>query len=179
MDFDMKFYQHLRTVLYHKFLVMKSCFAVGLYWQGIVHDLSKFSFTEFWVGVNYYQGSRSPNNQERELFGYSAAWLHHKGRNKHHYEYWTDYSKKEGEGIIFVEMPKRYLVEMVLDRIAASKVYNKKSYTDRDALTYYEKGKDMTLMHKHTKVELERLLTMLAEKGERETFSYMKQYYKE
>ncbi len=174
MVLDMKFWGHLRTVSYHKFLVMKSCFSVGLYWQGLVHDLSKFSPTEFSVGAKYYQGSRSPNNQEREVLGYSAAWLHHKGRNKHHYEYWTDYSKKEGEGIIFVEMPKRYLVEMVIDRIAASKVYNGKSYTDKDALTYFRNGKDMTLMHESTKLELERLLTMLADKGEKETFSYMK-----
>ena len=88
----MKALQHFKTITYHKYLVMKGCFAVGLYRQGICHDLSKYSWTEFRVGAKYYQGNRSPNNAEREDIGYSSAWLHHKGRNRHHYEYWVDYS---------------------------------------------------------------------------------------
>lgn len=85
----MKALQHFKTITYHKYLVMKGCFAVGLYRQGICHDLSKYSWTEFRVGAKYYQGNRSPNNAEREDIGYSSAWLHHKGRNRHHYEYWV------------------------------------------------------------------------------------------
>ena len=73
-------------------MVMHNCFKCGLYWQGLVHDLSKYSWTEFSVGAKYYQGTRSPNDAERESKGYSSAWLHHKGRNKHHLEYWVDYS---------------------------------------------------------------------------------------
>ena len=79
---------------------MKHCFRVGLYKQGLLHDLSKYSPTEFLVGCKYYQGTRSPNNAERENIGYSGAWLHHKGRNKHHYEYWLDYSTDREDGII-------------------------------------------------------------------------------
>ena len=59
---------------------MKNCFAVGLYRQGLLHDLSKYSWEEFATGVKYYQGNRSPNAAEKEEKGYSAAWLHHKGR---------------------------------------------------------------------------------------------------
>ena len=73
-------------------MVMKGCFSVGLYRQGIMHDLSKYMPSEFMVGAKYYQGTQSPNNAERADKGYSAAWLHHKGRNRHHYEYWLDYS---------------------------------------------------------------------------------------
>lgn len=80
---------HFKTITYHKYLVMKGCFAVGLYRQGLLHDMSKYSPTEFLVGAIYYQGDRSPNNAEREYRGYSSSWLHHKGRNKHHYEYWV------------------------------------------------------------------------------------------
>ena len=79
--------KHFGTITKHKFLVMKECFRVGLYRQGLLHDLSKYGWTEFRVGCRYYQGNRSPNNAEREDRGYSSAWLHHKGRNKHHYEY--------------------------------------------------------------------------------------------
>ena len=94
----MKIWKHFKTITYHKYLVMQGCFKVGLYWQGIFHDMSKYSPSEFWVGAKYYQGNRSPNNAEREAIGYSSSWLHHKGRNKHHYEYWIDYSTKDIAG---------------------------------------------------------------------------------
>ena len=84
--------RHFHTITEHKIVVARHCFRVGMYWQGLTHDLSKYSPTEFWPGCRYYQGYRSPNNAEREQKGYSSAWLHHKGRNKHHYEYWIDYS---------------------------------------------------------------------------------------
>ena len=82
----MKAWKHFCTINHHKMLVMKGCFKVGLYRQGLLHDLSKYSPTEFLVGCKYFQGNMSPNNAEREDKGYSAAWLHHKGRNKHHME---------------------------------------------------------------------------------------------
>ncbi len=166
---------HFKTITYHKYLVMLGCFKVGLYKQGLLHDLSKYSPSEFIVGAIYYQGNRSPNNAEREDIGYSSAWLHHKGRNKHHYEYWIDYSVKEiPGGMAPAPMPNRYIVEMFMDRIAASKVYNGMNYTDKSPLAYYESGKDLGLLHNKTKKKLEFLLHMLAEKGEDYTFRYIR-----
>ena len=148
----MKALNHLRTINRHKMVVMKHCFKVGLYKQGLLHDLSKYTPTEFLVGCRYFQGTRSPNNAEREATGYSSAWLHHKGRNKHHYEYWIDYSTTPGEGIVGLKMPTKYVVEMVMDRIAASKIYNGAAYTDRDPLNYYEKSAKQLgkMMHPET-----------------------------
>ena len=83
--------------------------------------------SEFIVGAKYYQGTQSPNNAERKAKGYSSAWLHHKGRNKHHYEYWMDYSSHSGKGIIPAKMPEKYVIEMFIDRVAASKNYNNDS----------------------------------------------------
>ena len=94
MDLDTlihNFRGHLSTINNHKRMVMEYCFRVGLYKQGLLHDLSKYCPQEFIPGVIYYQGDRSPNNAQREALGYSDAWLHHKGHNKHHYEYWIDY----------------------------------------------------------------------------------------
>ena len=125
---------HFHTITKHKILVMKECFRVGLYRQGLLHDLSKYSPTEFRVGCKYYQGTRSPNNAEREDKGYSSAWLHHKGRNKHHYEYWIDYSLDGKHVLAGMKMPVRYVVEMFLDRIAASKVYKGDKYKDSDPI---------------------------------------------
>ncbi len=170
----MKWLKHLKTINHHKWLVMQHCFQVGLYKQGLLHDLSKYSWTEFRVGAKYYQGNRSPNNAEREDKGYTSAWLHHKGRNKHHLEYWIDYSTNPEEGMVGMEMPVKYVVEMFCDRMAASKTYNPESYTDQSPLKYYQKGKKRYPMHKNTRALLERLLTMLAEQGEEKTFDYIR-----
>ena len=83
--------EHLRTVGRHRRLVRHYCLRLGLVWQGLTHDLSKYSPTEFWRSAKYYQGYRSPNDQERLENGVSLSWLHHKGRNRHHFEYWIDY----------------------------------------------------------------------------------------
>ena len=148
---------------------------MGLYWQGLTHDLSKYMPSEFLVGAKYYQGTRSPNNAEREDKGYSAAWLHHKGRNKHHYEYWIDYSTKEIEGGMRpAQMPVRYVIEMFMDRVAASKVYNKETYKDSDPLKYFMSGSSYDLLHPKTRRQLEILLRMLAKRGEKETFAYIR-----
>ena len=137
----MKAMEHFKTITYHRKLVREHCFRVGLYWQGLTHDLSKFSPTEFLVGAKYFQGNRSPNNAEKEDKGYSSAWLHHKGRNKHHFEYWLDHTTPGTPGAVLVgmKMPVRYVVEMFMDRIAASKVYEKDAYTDASALGYHER----------------------------------------
>jgi hypothetical protein len=155
-------------------MVMSGCFRVGLIKQGLMHDLSKYSPSEFIVGAKYYQGKRSPNNAEREAIGYSSAWLHHKGRNKHHYEYWMDYSAHVPGGIIPAKMPEKYVVEMFIDRVAASKNYNKDNYTDDLPLKYYMSGSPGQYMHKDSQRQLEMLLNMLAEKGEDYTFRYIR-----
>lgn len=170
-----KAWKHFKTITYHKYLVAKGCFRVGLYWQGLTHDLSKYSPTEFLVGARYFQGNRSPNNAEREEKGYSSAWLHHKGRNKHHYEYWIDYSTKAiPGGMAPVPMPDRYIAEMIMDRIAASKVYKGKDYTDAEPLAYYYLGTDRAPLHEETRAKLLKTLEMLAEEGEEKTFRYIK-----
>jgi len=153
---------------------MAGCFKVGLYKQGLLHDLSKYSPTEFLVGCKYYQGTRSPNNAEREDKGYSSAWLHHKGRNKHHLEYWIDYSLEGTHPMAGMKMPVRYVVEMFIDRISASKNYQGDSYTDRSPLEYYKHGYDHYMIHPETAALLEEMLNMLAEKGETETFLYIR-----
>lgn len=170
-----KAWKHFKTITYHKFLVAQGCFRVGLYRQGLLHDLSKYSPTEFKVGIKYYQGTRSPNNAEREDIGYSSAWLHHKGRNKHHYEYWIDYSTDNVPGgMAPVPMPDKYIAEMMMDRIAASKVYEGKKYTDASPLKYYQKGAGDAPLHPYTRQLLEKLLHMLAEEGEERTFRYIR-----
>lgn len=177
----MKAWKHFCTITRHKNLVMAGCFKVGLYKQGLLHDLSKYSPTEFLVGCRYYQGTMSPNNAERKDRGYSSAWLHHKGRNKHHMEYWIDYGipegtddKGESKGLCGMKMPLNYVVEMYIDRVAASKNYQKEKYNDQSALQYYLNGKQFHVMHEDTRALLELLLVMLSEEGEDKVNQFIK-----
>lgn len=172
---------HFATITHHKILVCEGCWKVGLLRQGLLHDLSKYSPTEFLVGARYYQGDRSPNNAEREDIGYSTAWLHHKGRNRHHYEYWIDYSTRASEGngrvgIMPAKMPGRFVVEMFMDRIAACKVYCGADYTDADPWNYYSQGDTAQFLHPETARLIEHLLKMLRDRGEEETFAYIRRH---
>ena len=142
--------------------------------QGIFHDMSKFSPTEFLVGIKYYQGDKSPNSAERLDKGVSYSWLHHKGRNKHHIEYWLDFSLKEGAPIVGMRIPEKYVVEMAFDRIAASRVYQKEAYTDKSAYIYYEKGKSHLVMEEQSQKLLENILQKLADEGEEAMIAYIK-----
>ncbi|MCC8052151.1 MAG: DUF5662 family protein [Clostridiales bacterium] len=177
---------HLKTITEHKIYVMKECFKVGLYWQGLTHDLSKYMPTELLEGFRYYDdGKSSPNNGERRDKGYSEAWMHHKGRNRHHFEYWLDYrepKKKDGNNselfpLQAVQMPRKYVAEMLMDRIAASKNYNKETYTQHDSLAYFERGMGHYLMHPQTKKELHGMLRILDERGEEELMRFVRDYY--
>ena len=166
---------HLKTITTHKILVMQKCFKVGLYRQGLMHDLSKYAPTEFLVGASYYQGNRSPNNAEREDTGVSMSWLHHKGRNRHHYEYWTDVGPaSEQWKIKGIKMPPKYVAEMIMDRIAASKVYKGKNYKNSDPMAYFNITKDYIVIHPETKKELHKILRMLEVRGEEYTFAYIR-----
>lgn len=170
----MKWWKHLKTINHHKALVMKHCFRCGLYKQAFLHDLSKYSWIEFSTGVKYYQGTRSPNAAEREDKGYTEAWLHHKGRNKHHLEYWIDYSLEEGQQMAGMNMPKKYVVEMFCDRIAACENYQKEKFTPYSAWEYYKKGKDKYLLHPQTRELLESLLKMYGDEGPDATYEYIR-----
>ena len=151
---------HFAKICVHKYWVAKYCFKCGLYWQGIVHDLSKFSPMEFWESVKYYQGDSSPINAAKADKGYSLAWQHHKGRNPHHYEYWTDNYDK---GTTCIKMPYKYAVEMVCDYIGAAKAYLGDKFTYRGEFEWWENKKKTAKMHEDTAWFLTIVFSDLAE----------------
>jgi len=178
MNSVQRFFGHLKTITRHRHYVFVNCVRAGIPAQGLVHDLSKFSPTEFIPGVRYFQGNRSPNAREREVNGMSLAWMHHKGRNRHHFEYWLDINTETGK-YAPVPMPRRYVIEMFCDRIAACKVYLRDAYKDSSALDYFKRREDKRDMHPDTCRMLTGLLEMLAEKGEKQTFAYIRGLRKE
>ncbi len=168
--------EHWNTVRQHRSLVRQYCMKLGLVWQGLTHDLSKYSPVEFWRGAVFYQGYRSPNDEERRETGVSLAWLHHKGRNRHHFEYWIDYRVGE-DGKVFMggcKMPKRYVAEMFCDRIAACRVYQGDKYTDASPYDYYQKSKGHIWIHPETSDLLDRWLLLLKEQGEAIAFAHIR-----
>lgn len=166
--------KHFITITSHRLKVMSMCFKCGLYWRGVTHDLSKYSKTEFLEGAKYYVGKYSPISECKRKIGKSEAWLHHKGRNPHHPEYWVD------EGIPIM-MPYKYVVESICDRIAAGKTYNKEKFTQTMPLQYWYDHIDFSPVHEKTAKFYEQVFTDLSRYGENYILNkeYMKKTYKE
>ena len=136
-------FNHLKTIHTHKKWVFHYCCLAGIPLQGLTHDLSKYSPTEFFESIKYYQGTSSPINAAKADKGYSNAWFHHKGRNKHHYEYWMDNFDNGGENII---MPYKYWVEMICDYLGAARAYRKEHFSYQDEYNWWlEKEKKCAL----------------------------------
>ena len=152
----MKLINHLKTINKHKYYVTTLCFKCGLYKQGLLHDLSKYSPTELKTGAKYWVGTRSPNSIERETIGYSSAWLHHKGRNKHHWEYWVDFSR---------------------DRVAATMVYRGENFDVSAPLDYYNKTHGYYVIHQETDAMIKDMLVHLSKSNLEETIDYIKETY--
>ena len=131
-------FKHFKTITTHKYYVFQACWKAGIPWQGITHDLSKYSPTEFFNNIKYYKDGVSPVDVAKKEVGYSMAWMHHRGRNPHHYEYWIDYLDDGGKPI---PIPYKYAVEMVCDYIGAGKAYNKEKWTKHTPLNYWVKVK--------------------------------------
>lgn len=158
-----KAYRHFKTVMKHKAIVFNECRACGLFWQGLIHDLSKFSPVEFLPSAKYFQGDKSPITAQKIAEGYSIAWLHHKGRNRHHWEYWTDFGR--GGRVKSAEIPVRYVVEMVCDWIAAGKVYGKEKWTQSEPLDYYYRHREARYFHSETEKLVMKLLRCIKDNG--------------
>ena len=172
-----KYWRHFKTVATHKHYVFKECVACGIWWQGLIHDLSKFGVVEFASSAKYFQGNRSPIEAEKEAIGYSKAWLHHKGHNKHHWEYWTDFA--EDGSIIANEMPIKYVIEEVCDWIGAGKAYSKEKWTPQSPLIHYNKMRRGRYFHPNTDKILIESVNLIATKDLDAFHKYARQLLKE
>lgn len=139
--------KHFILITKHRLLVFNLCCRIGEPWRGFVHDLSKYSPTEFWEGVKYFTGTHSPITECKKDIGYSKAWLHHKGRNKHHAQYWEDEALEEKNVLI----PYKYAAEMVCDKLAAGMIYNGKNFKNSSEIEYYLKERKIVSIN--TKID--------------------------
>ena len=127
---------HFKTVCIHKYFVFKYMSKAGYPVRGFMHDWSKFSPTEFFESVKYFDGKVSPIVRCKQANGYSLAWQHHKGTNPHHYEYWVDNLDNGG---VAIKIPYKYLVELICDYLAAGRTYRGKDFTYVDELEWWKR----------------------------------------
>lgn len=141
-----KIFHHFKTITTHHFYVQHYCFMCGLYVQGLFHDLSKLSLAEFGESVKYYSGDRSPIDNCKDVNEYSLAWFHHRGRNKHHYEYWYDRFDTGGHAC---KMPWKYALEMVCDYLGAGAAYagSYDKFSIEGEIAWWENKKKVAKMH--------------------------------
>ena len=156
----MKYFKYLKYVIKHKWYVMIACFQQGLYWQGIIHDISKFLPSEFFPYANYFWGNK-PNDREKNKYRKSTttsdgkmdfAWLLHLRRNKHHWQWWV--LPEDDGGTKFLEMPIKYLVEMICDWHGAGKAIGR-TFSDYQ---WWTENKDEIQLNLHTKEKVEEIL---------------------
>ena len=138
--------KHFILIMKHRMKVFKFSIKAGIPWRGFVHDLSKYSPTEFFESAKYYVGNHSPITECKKDKGYSEAWLHHKGRNKHHHEYWYDYRAPEPA----VMIPYKYAVEMICDTLSAGMTYNGKEWSIDKQLEYWDREKASSHINEKT-----------------------------
>ena len=156
-----KAWEHFKLITTHKTYVFKNCLKAGLVWRGIKHDMSKYSPTEFFESVKYFTGTDSPINLCKKENGWSKAWLHHKGRNSHHYEYWQDNFDNGGTPL---QMPFKDALELVCDYIAAGQAYQKDEFSYTGELKWWKaKSKNKIAMHPQTKRFVDIMLKTMAD----------------
>ena len=156
-------FKHLRVILKHRHQVIRNGWHLGIFWHCLKHDLSKFGRTEFKVGSTYYVGTHSPIYEERLRNGYySTACQHHTRRNKHHWEYWTDFFKGR---IIAKNMPYKYALEYVADTLSASKTYDPKNFKGSTTLEYFNRNSEHYYLTDTTEEFIRYCLTKYAENG--------------
>ena len=159
----MKYFKYLKYVLRHKYFVMVECFKVGLYWRGIMHDISKFYPSEFIPYARYFYGEYQtseeifnnlpdggfPLSKEVVKRQFDFAWLKHQKRNPHHWQWWL--LQNDTDGFVALDMSDVYIKEMICDWIGAGKAITGK----REYKEWYEKNKDKMIFSAGTKAKVE------------------------
>jgi hypothetical protein len=110
------------------------------------HDSSKYSEDEF-QGYRQWFYPKENENKNKDLF--LKAWTHHYKTNRHHWEYWLENNEPK-------EMSPICIAEMLLDWIAMSIKFK------NSPLAWYNENKDRIIIHKHTRQQVERILSSLS-----------------
>jgi len=164
----MKHLLYLSYVIRHKWFVMLACWSEGLYWQGITHDLSKFSPSEWFAYAEYFYGNLIPRSELAGDFRYTyiktkewhqdrfdLAWLSHQHQNNHHWQNWI-LREDDGETKALPMSPKARL-EMVCDWRGAGRAQGHGNQWSQ-TLGWYSTNQHRIILHPDTREWVERFL---------------------
>ena len=153
-----KMYLMFKTIRNHRKWVRYYCFLAHIPWRGITHDLSKYSPVEFFESARFYNGKESPINVAKREQGYSLAWLHHRGHNKHHNLYWYDNIEEGGKPLL---MPEKDFIELVCDWLGACHTYNTE-FSYYNEYVWWKKKRATCAIHEKHKIMLDIIFSDLA-----------------
>lgn len=140
---DMNMYwQYFKYIVEHKINVGIECLKMGMPFHAITHDLSKFRISEFIPYSRFFYSKNRYNNykqSDENDINFQTAWNHHQKRNRHHWNYWVSVTRKNE--IIPVEMPNKYVKQMVADWNGMSRKFGGKT------IDYFNKNKELMILH--------------------------------
>lgn len=168
----MKHFRYLRYVIIHKWFVLLACWRRGLWWQGIIHDWSKFLPSEWFAYADFFYGFKpTDNDRSRAIavlgydpypshqtiadrrFAFDVAWLKHQHRSPHHWQHWV--LREDSGATLTLEMPKRYAMEMICDWEGAGRAITGRS---GETASWYQKNRSKILLQSNTRALVEREL---------------------
>lgn len=167
-----KYFKYFKYVIKHKYYVAKICFKFGLYWRGIMHDNSKFLPFPFISYANYFYGGKKVEgigkngylkpSQTRDK-DFDMAWLIHQKSERHHWQFWI-LVRDTGETLA-IEMPHKYVIEMVCDWAGASIATEKSKNimeVAKNTKLWYNYNKDKIILHNETRKHVESMIDVLS-----------------
>jgi hypothetical protein len=151
-----QYWSHLKYTIRHKYHVMVACTKEGMILRGILHDLSKFTPSEFTGYANFFfnpDGSRKEDldaNSEEIKRAFGDAFLHHQTSNAHHWQYWI---KRTNGHTVVNPMPADIAAEMICDWIGAARA----NYQNEPGipLPWYKQNRSRILLHTDTRNYIE------------------------
>lgn len=144
---------YLKYLVKHKYYVYKAGRKIGVsQWQLIIHDWSKFLPSEWNPYANNFYDDKGNRKAWVPNPTFDKAWLHHIHFNPHHWQHWV--LQEDSGNVIFLEMPKKYVTEMVADWAGAGK-----AITGRwEIKEWYEKNKSKIKLNDTTRNQVELLI---------------------
>lgn len=121
------------------------------------HDISKFDPEEYDAYDAYFYGN---NRSYYVVQNFREAWLRHIHKNPHHWQHWVLINDDPGEGMIIMDMPYLYIIEMVCDWWAFS--WAKGSLYE--IFNWYDEHKDYMKLSNSTRKTVEDILAKIKAK---------------
>lgn len=152
--------KYFSYILKHKYYVWLMCFRMWLFWQGIIHDYTKFYPCECRWYMRYY--SLNDKSVQKE---FNYARLHHQKHNPHHRQYRL--LQEDNWLLKALDMPEKYIKEMLCDRWWVWRCFNdtgisllKYNCLDewREVKEWYEKNKNNIILSNSTRKYVHRFL---------------------